>query len=70
MEPTCNSLRSMFEPFFHGRSVLVRLTADGAQRVDDAMRTLAHREADELRGLSQEEQATLARLLRRLAEPE
>jgi DNA-binding MarR family transcriptional regulator len=50
-----------------GRSVLVRLTADGAARVDDAMRTLAHHEADELRGLSQEEQATLARLLRRLA---
>ncbi|MET0975163.1 MAG: MarR family transcriptional regulator [Leifsonia sp.] len=50
-----------------GRSVLVRLTAEGAVRVDDAMRRLAHSEADDLRGLSAEEQATLARLLRRLA---
>jgi DNA-binding MarR family transcriptional regulator len=50
------------------RSVLVRLTADGATRVDDAMRRLAHREAEELRGLTREEQATLARLLRRLAD--
>lgn len=49
-----------------GRSVLVRLTADGATRVDDAMRRLAEHEAEELRGLSREEQATLAGLLRRL----
>lgn len=51
-----------------GRSVLVRLTADGATRVDDAMTRLAHREAEELRGLTTEEQATLARLLRRLVQ--
>jgi len=51
-----------------GRSVLVWLTPDGATRVDDAMRRLAEREAEELRGLSREEQATLARLLRRLAQ--
>lgn len=51
-----------------GRSVLVRLTADGATRVDDAMRRLAHREAEALHGLTHEEQATLARLLRRLAQ--
>jgi DNA-binding MarR family transcriptional regulator len=50
------------------RSVLVRLTADGGTRVDDAMRRLAHREAEELRSLTREEQATLARLLRRLAD--
>jgi DNA-binding MarR family transcriptional regulator len=51
-----------------GRSVLVRLTPDGATRVDDAMRRLAEREAEELRGLSREEQATLAGLLRRLVQ--
>lgn len=51
-----------------GRSVLVRLTPEGATHVDDAMRRLAEREAEELRGLTREEQATLARLLRRLAE--
>jgi DNA-binding MarR family transcriptional regulator len=51
-----------------GRSVLVRLTDEGATRVDAAMRTLAEREAEELRGLSREEQATLAALLRRLAQ--
>ncbi|MEJ3405629.1 MarR family transcriptional regulator [Rathayibacter sp. YIM 133350] len=51
-----------------GRSVLVRLTADGASHVDDAMRRLAERESDELQGLSREEQATLVRLLRRLAD--
>ena len=50
-----------------GRSVLVRLTTDGATHVDDAMRRLAEREAEALRGLTHEEQATLARLLRRLA---
>lgn len=50
------------------RSVLVRLTSEGAMRVDEAMRRLAQREAEELRGLTREEQATLARLLRRLAE--
>ena len=51
-----------------GRSVLVRLSTDGATRVDDAMRRLAHREAEELRALTREEQATLARLLRRLVQ--
>jgi DNA-binding MarR family transcriptional regulator len=50
------------------RGVLVRLTSEGATRVDEAMRRLAHSEAEELRGLTREEQATLARLLRRLAE--
>lgn len=49
------------------RSVLVRLTADGATHADDAMRRLAEREAEALRGLTHEEEATLARLLRRLA---
>ncbi|WP_240665927.1 MarR family winged helix-turn-helix transcriptional regulator [Agromyces sp. LHK192] len=49
-----------------GRSVLVRITPEGTTRVDDAMRSLAEREAVELRGLSREEQATLAELLRRL----
>ena len=53
-----------------GRSVLVRLTAEGATRVDDAMTRLARREAEELSGLSREEQAALARLLRRLAHDE
>jgi DNA-binding MarR family transcriptional regulator len=52
-----------------GRSVLVRLTPDGMVRVDDAMRRLAQREAEELSGLTREEQATLAGLLRRLADP-
>ena len=51
-----------------GRSVLVRLTHDGSTHVDDAMRRLAAREADELRGLDRDEQATLVRLLRRLAQ--
>ncbi|WP_350347713.1 MarR family transcriptional regulator [Agromyces sp. G08B096] len=50
-----------------GRSVLVRITDEGASRVDDAMRSLAAREAEELRSLSPEEQAALAGLLRRLA---
>lgn len=49
-----------------GRSVLVRPTAEGAARVDDAMRRLAEREAEELRGLTRAEQATLAALLGRL----
>jgi DNA-binding MarR family transcriptional regulator len=53
-----------------GRSVLVRLTPEGGTRVDDAMTRLARHEAEELRGLSREEQATLARLLRRLAHEE
>ena len=51
-----------------GRSVLVRLTDDGATHVDDAMRRLAAREGDELRGLTREDQATLVRLLRRLVQ--
>lgn len=49
-----------------GRSVLVRLTGDGATHVDDAMRQLAASEGNELRGLTRDEQATLVRLLRRL----
>lgn len=49
-----------------GRSVLVRITEDGVTRVDEAMRGLAQREAEELRGLTREEQATLVELLRRL----
>ena len=48
------------------RSVLVRLTDDGATHVDEAMRELAGREGEALRGLSRDEQATLAGLLRRL----
>lgn len=51
-----------------GRSVLVRLAPDGVTRVDEAMRRLAHREAEALRGLTREEQATLAALLRRLVQ--
>ncbi|WP_419817357.1 MarR family winged helix-turn-helix transcriptional regulator [Glaciibacter flavus] len=52
-----------------GRSVLVRLTAEGAEHVDDAMTRLASREAEELRSLSPDEKATLARLLRHLTDP-
>ncbi|QTX03804.1 MarR family winged helix-turn-helix transcriptional regulator [Agromyces archimandritae] len=50
-----------------GRSVLVRITAEGVTRVDEAMRGLAEREAIELAELTAQEQATLAALLRRLA---
>ena len=49
-----------------GRSVLVRLTDEGTTRVDEAMRGLVAREAVELESLTRDEQATLARLLRRL----
>ncbi|MET4156990.1 DNA-binding MarR family transcriptional regulator [Agromyces sp. PvR057] len=51
-----------------GRSVLVRLTAEGTIRVDEAMRGLVAREGVELEALTRDEQATLARLLRRLAD--
>ncbi|MFF2371395.1 MarR family winged helix-turn-helix transcriptional regulator [Agromyces sp. NPDC058110] len=51
-----------------GRSVLVRLTPEGTVRVDEAMRGLVARESVELEGLSRDEQATLARLLRRLTD--
>ncbi|GAB3274956.1 MarR family transcriptional regulator [Microbacterium sp. MEC084] len=50
-----------------GRGVLVRLCPEGSARADAAMTALALREAEELRGLSREDQATLARLLRVLA---
>ena len=43
------------------RSVLVRLTSDGATRVDDAMRRLKQREAEE-------EQGTISRSLCRLVD--
>jgi len=46
--------------------VMSRLTDDGATHVDEAMRELAGREGEALRGLSRDEQATLAGLLRRL----
>lgn len=48
------------------RSILVRLTDEGSARVDDAMTELAHREAEELRALTPQEQAVLSRILRRL----
>ncbi|GAA3667856.1 MarR family winged helix-turn-helix transcriptional regulator [Microbacterium marinilacus] len=50
-----------------GRAVLVRLRAEGIERADAAMTTLAWREAEELGALSRADQATLARLLRPLA---
>ncbi|WP_125132721.1 MarR family transcriptional regulator [Microbacterium sp. 10M-3C3] len=52
------------------RSILVRLTSEGADRVDAAMTELVRREAEELRRLSPADQAALARILRRLVEPE
>jgi len=48
------------------RSILVRLTAEGAERVDAAMTELARLEAEELGVLSAQDQATLARILRQL----
>lgn len=46
------------------RSILVRLTDDGAARVDAAMTELARREGAELNAVSRHDQATLARILR------
>lgn len=48
------------------RSILVRLTDEGAERVDAAMTELARLEAEELGVLSAQDQATLARILRQL----
>lgn len=50
------------------RSILVRLTDEGAARVDAAMTALARREGEELRALSPHDQAALARILRRMLE--
>ncbi|MDX2376522.1 MarR family transcriptional regulator [Microbacterium sp. LRZ72] len=50
-----------------GRGVLVRLTDDGAARVDAAMTELARVEAVVLRGISREDQATMVRVLRQLS---
>lgn len=47
-----------------GRSVLVELTDEGAQRVDAAMRELVRREEEALAGLGAADRATLVRLLR------
>lgn len=52
-----------------GRSVLVRLTRAGANRVDAAMTELIHREAVELSVLSRQDRDTLVGLLRRLGSP-
>jgi len=49
-----------------GRGVLVRLSTEGTERVDAAMTELVRREAQELAGLSREEQGILTRLLGRL----
>lgn len=49
-----------------GRGVLVRLAPEGIERVDAAMTELARVEADALSGVSREDQATLARVLRQL----
>ncbi|MFJ6654276.1 MarR family winged helix-turn-helix transcriptional regulator [Microbacterium sp. NPDC091313] len=54
---------------FDRRSILVRLTPEGAQHVDEAMTALVSREAEELQMLSPADQAALARILRRLVEP-
>ncbi|MFG6403761.1 MULTISPECIES: MarR family winged helix-turn-helix transcriptional regulator [unclassified Microbacterium] len=51
------------------RSIIVRLTDDGAGRVDAAMTELVRREAFELRDVSPADQAALARILRRMLEP-
>jgi DNA-binding MarR family transcriptional regulator len=50
------------------RSILVRLTDEGASRVDAAMTELARREGEELSVLSRSDQAALARILRALLE--
>lgn len=49
-----------------GRGVLVRLTPQGATRADAAMTELVERERELLAGLDENQQATLATLLRRL----
>lgn len=46
------------------RSILVRLTDEGSARVDAAMTELVRREGEELAGLSRQDQAALARILR------
>ena len=51
------------------RSILVRVTDEGARRVDSAMTELVRREADELRVLDRADQAALARILRSLVDP-
>jgi DNA-binding MarR family transcriptional regulator len=50
------------------RSILVRLTPEGATRVDAAMTELVRREAEELQAISRNDQAELARILRRLVD--
>jgi DNA-binding MarR family transcriptional regulator len=49
-----------------GRSILVRITAEGATRVDIAMRELVRREEEALAGVSPRDRAELIRLLRLL----
>lgn len=53
---------------FDRRSVIVRLTQEGAARVDAAMTELVRREAVELREVSPADQAALARILREMLE--
>ncbi|MGP3534674.1 MarR family winged helix-turn-helix transcriptional regulator [Microbacterium sp. RD1] len=50
------------------RSILVRLTPEGAERVDAAMTELARREGEELQVLSRADQAALSRILRLLVD--
>lgn len=52
------------------RSILVRLTDEGASRVDAAMTELVRREAADLDALSRHDQAELARILRTLIDGE
>jgi DNA-binding MarR family transcriptional regulator len=52
-----------------GRSIRVRLSALGQRRVDGALRDLVVREAAILGALEPHEQATIARLLRRVTSP-
>ena len=51
------------------RGVLVRLTADGRDRVDAAMAALLERERHILAGLAADERTTLAGLLRTVVTP-
>jgi DNA-binding MarR family transcriptional regulator len=51
-----------------GRSRIVRLTAEGAHRVDAAMRELIAREEEMLAGLGGPDRADLVRILRALVE--
>ena len=53
---------------FDRRSIIVRLTDDGAARVDAAMTELVRREALELQGVSAQDQAALARIFRLMLE--